>query len=306
VIDPSDAPSDRSTVESRFIYLPLAILSLAMVVARRNLRTGRGDREGARRIAVFAAFWLLVGHGLREPSRLEAPLVMLYFMNALFYTVASWVTYLALEPIVRRRWPGTLVSWTRLLRGRLLDPLVGRALLIGVLGGVASTLIDQVGSLVQAADFARWPGSPERLAGGWNALGNLITDCGSAVLFCLAPLMLLALLRQVLRKTWAAFLVTVGLIEIGLGSGGLLAAAVSLPLMGLFVGLLIRPGLLATAAAASVSNFLGASLVTTHLGAWYADSAVSGILATLALAAWGFYAALGGRPLLGDSSREIA
>jgi hypothetical protein len=44
--------------------------------------------------------------------------------------------------------------------------------------------------------------------------------------------------------------------------------------------------------------------MTTHLGAWYATSAVSGILATLALAVWGFYASLGGRPLFGDPGRE--
>ena len=44
----------------------------------------------------------------------------------------------------------------------------------------------------------------------------------------------------------------------------------------------------------------------THLGAWYAASAISGILATLAVSAWGFYAALGGRPLFGDPGREAA
>jgi len=33
------------------------------------------------------------------------------------------------------------------------------------------------------------------------------------------------------------------------------------------------------------SVFLNDVLMTTHLGAWYADSAVCGILATLALAA---------------------
>jgi len=37
--------------------------------------------------------------------------------------------------------------------------------------------------------------------------------------------------------------------------------------------------------------------MTTHLGAWYANEAIAGILATLAVAAWGFYASLGGRSL---------
>ena len=70
------------------------------------------------------------------------------------------------------------------------------------------------------------------------------------------------------------------------------------------LGLLIRPGLLAAVVAVSVSGFLADTLMTTHLGAWYATSAVSGMLATLALAAWGFYASLGGQSLLGDPRRE--
>jgi hypothetical protein len=32
---------------------------------------------------------------------------------------------------VRRRWPATLVSWSRLLAGRFRDPLVGRDVLAG-------------------------------------------------------------------------------------------------------------------------------------------------------------------------------
>jgi hypothetical protein len=38
--------------------------------------------------------------------------------------------YMALEPVVRRRWPEVLVSWSRLLAGRLRDPLVGSHILM--------------------------------------------------------------------------------------------------------------------------------------------------------------------------------
>jgi len=48
----------------------------------------------------------------------------------------TWILYLALEPIVRRRWPDSIISWSRLLAGRLRDPLVGRDILIGCLAGV--------------------------------------------------------------------------------------------------------------------------------------------------------------------------
>ena len=41
--------------------------------------------------------------------------------------------YMALEPDVRRRWPETLIAWSRVLAGRVNDPLVGRDLLLGIL-----------------------------------------------------------------------------------------------------------------------------------------------------------------------------
>ena len=37
-----------------------------------------------------------------------------------------WLLYLALEPYVRRFWPATLVSWSRLMARQWRDPLVGR------------------------------------------------------------------------------------------------------------------------------------------------------------------------------------
>lgn len=307
VMDPSVAPSDTSTVEPRFIYIALALVFLAMVVARRNVRMGRGDREGAVRIAAFAAFGAFVGSALLEPRKLEAPLVGLYVMNGLLWTAATWVAYLALEPAVRRRWPDTVVSWTRLLRGRLLDPLVGRDVLIGCLGGVAITLIRQVAILVREVDAVRWPASSDLLAGGWYVLGYLITGCGNAVLLCLFVLMLLALLRQLVRKAWAAVVGTLALLLIwALAPGNLITVVAQLVWWSVLLGLIVRPGLLAAVGAVSVYYFIGDVLITTHLGSWYADSAVAGCLATLAVSAWGFYAAIGGRSVFGTPGREVA
>jgi fumarate reductase subunit D len=71
----------------------------------------------------------------------------------------------------------------------------------------------------------------------------------------------------------------------------LTGVALSLPFMVLLLGVLIRLGLLSAATALTVHHLLAHTFMTTQLTAWYADSAVAGILATLALAAWGFYAA---------------
>ena len=55
--------------------------------------------------------------------------------HAMLHGVTVWVLYMAIEPYVRRVWPRMLVSWTRLLSGRLRDPLLGRDVLIGLLVG---------------------------------------------------------------------------------------------------------------------------------------------------------------------------
>ena len=57
---------------------------------------------------------------------------------ALLWGGFTWLIYIGLEPYVRRVWPRTLISWTRLLSGQVRDPLVGRDVLIGMLVGVWS------------------------------------------------------------------------------------------------------------------------------------------------------------------------
>ena len=51
--------------------------------------------------------------------------------TATFFATLVWTVYLALEPFVRRYWPQTLISWTRILSGRMQDGAVGRDVLVG-------------------------------------------------------------------------------------------------------------------------------------------------------------------------------
>ena len=52
--------------------------------------------------------------------RRRASALMMGFNDAVRY----WLYYLALEPYVRRLWPQALISWSRVLAGRVRDPLV--------------------------------------------------------------------------------------------------------------------------------------------------------------------------------------
>ena len=106
------------------------------MLARKNLHLGRVDRRGASRLAafVFLAWAVAVVFGAHHVPNFDE---LELFMEGLAWGVSLscffWVLYIALEPYVRRRWPATLVSWSRLLAGGFRDPLVGRDVLVGCL-----------------------------------------------------------------------------------------------------------------------------------------------------------------------------
>ena len=83
--------------------------------------------------------------------------------QALSTGMGVWLTYMALEPAVRRRWPDALVSWSRLIAGRYKDPIVGRDVLVGVLAGLAITFQSPLARLVPAV--LGWaPAGPQLLS----------------------------------------------------------------------------------------------------------------------------------------------
>jgi hypothetical protein len=47
----------------------------------------------------------------------EFALFMLHLVFAVFLAAFLWLLYVALEPFVRKKWPGWIISWSRLLAG---------------------------------------------------------------------------------------------------------------------------------------------------------------------------------------------
>jgi hypothetical protein len=137
LIGPWDLPSPSGATAARtFFAITIVLLCSAGAAffARRNLRMGRGDRRGATRLAFFFGGLSMISWVFREHhhmttgefNRLIIP--VLFAIGGAFFT---WLFYVGLEPFVRRRWPGSLVSWSRVLAGSFRDPLVGRDLLVG-------------------------------------------------------------------------------------------------------------------------------------------------------------------------------
>ncbi|MEQ1354305.1 MAG: hypothetical protein ABLT11_09825 [Candidatus Acidiferrum sp.] len=290
----------------------LSILVVGAMLARRNLRLGRGDRRGAARLAVFvfAAWAVAVVFGAHHYP--NSTLIWQFFSVLSFGLASScffWALYIAMEPYVRQRWPATLVSWSRLRAGGFRDPLVGRDVLAGCLLGAFSITLIRLGWFVPS-----WLGypPPQPLSGPqWQLLGartiiaatsnNLI----SALLHSFVFLFVLFLLRALLRKQWAAAIASILLLTvIGVNEFAPVAFMTGLITTGLAVVLLIRFGLLVVVASDVFTNFLGNFPLTTQGSVWYASLSLAGILLMASMAFYGFYTSLGGRPIFGGAVLE--
>ena len=136
------APRNRRKPPSRSSIV--AVLAGAALVARHNLRKRRGDRRGALRISIVVLAGSLLSWTTGSAHFASATDEMNRFFTAvgtaLFAAGMLWLLYLALEPYVRKFWPATLVSWSRLLAGNYRDPQVWRDVLIGTLFGITIVL----------------------------------------------------------------------------------------------------------------------------------------------------------------------
>jgi predicted Ser/Thr protein kinase len=273
-------------------------------VARLNYRQGRGDREGALRLAwvMFAlemVLWLCRGHMIAGIATLGA--IIIAVSTALFVSGTTWMLYLALEPWVRRRWPQTIISWSRLLAGQFRDPLVGRDILFGVMLGVVWILLVQIRSIAILHMGASPPlYQSEYLMGGREALGAWLRQIPASILATLQFFFLLLGLKFLLRKDWLAAIAFVAIFALvqGISSSYI---SVELPMWILIYAIAVlivyRFGLIPLACAIFTVDMLSNVPFTADFSAWYMGSFALTLLSVVALAGWGFYQSLGGEPL---------
>jgi hypothetical protein len=203
------------------VTLLLLILTGA-VLAKRNIRLGRGDRRGAFRLAL-ALFGLGMGGllvGAHHVVDVALEILLLARGAGLVMLVAGliWLFYLALEPYVRRLRPWTLVSWARLLGGGWRDPVVGRDSLIGMVWGalVAPALL----SVQRLPPLLGLPAPPpsggdvEALARTSRLLADVIETPIHSSLFGLCVLLLFLVLRFLLRRDLPAAATLVALLAL--------------------------------------------------------------------------------------------
>jgi serine/threonine-protein kinase len=295
----------------------LIVLGLSIgtcVLARHNYRTGRGDRRGATRVAagwlmLFFAAWLVGARFWLEPLTEFSHFLRDFAGEELLYAAIIWLAYMALEPYVRRSSPDILMSWSRLLSGRLRDPRVGRDVLVGIAVGLGVAIIGSIVALVPAK--LGYPPSPPRgmslefVISTRRALSALLRMPTNALTNGMLTTLLFALVRMIVKRTWIATILTivVGAFVVASQDGSLLWFIVvyAVVLSIAYVGVLVRFGMFPLMMTFLTNNIVTSGL-TVDVNKLYAPTAIWLMVLVATMAALGYYASRAGEPLFGKLS----
>jgi hypothetical protein len=281
------------------------------LLARRNMRRGRGDRKGAFRVAIFIftgefVSWALAAHFSRDAWRdywefvggCGAALYMAGFM---------WVLYMAIEPYMRRRWPEMLISWTRVLTGRFYDARVGRDVMLGALGGAVMAIIqNSVNALpawLHVANIQPSRTSQLTLRGSAGLISALSYDANLAVQWALATGAFLVVARFIMRRDWPAVVLSgISLGMVVLAADNLLVAVPAVLLCAAIVySLLFRFGLLSVAVTLFFYFILRRFPLTFDFSQWFVWRSICSISVLASIVVYALLAMNVGRPIFAES-----
>jgi len=329
---------DASLGERLFVWTFLSVILLmifgTVFLAVRNVRQGRGDQVGARRLSIVyfgvqLVIWVFTAH---HPADFNAEInqFLTGIAGGLLGSFLFWTFYLALEPYARRTWPNLLVAWSRVVTGRVRDPLVGRDILVGGLFFLFNVGLDAAADSVVTAmglphgapngsDWFEFPGALPTvsyvLAGAFNSffyalfILALIMALRSGSLFLARLLSPVPGLPVLLRSQWAA-IVTFAVLFAALTY---FSASDEAKLVGGIQGILLgtvwaivlfRFGLVTFVIGTFFHSLVKEAPLTLDASVWYFGASVGTIAVILALTAFGLHSALSGRSWLDDSAPE--
>jgi len=326
-VDPGSTSGERVGLLMRTVVGPF-LSTVAVLLALRNLRLGRGDRRGAMRLSMFILAAGVVSNTLEtgDLAMLTRGPVLVFYVP-----VFVWLLYIALEPHLRRVWPDTMIGWSRLLAGSLRDPLVGRDVLVGVLVAIGAGLIFALHTLLRgwtgrplqfpvgasSNPFDGMAASSDLLLGGRYALSRIIGSVMSIPVWggTMLPFLLLFVLFVLFRRrslAIAAMILGYTVNYVVTHGGWLLAnapadhfapSAADVVLFAAFqtaiVIVAVRFGLLTVLVAWLVSVLLTLMPIAIDSSVPYASSSRLILATVIALAAYGWHTALAGRPMFG-------
>ncbi|HET7433635.1 MAG TPA: serine/threonine-protein kinase [Thermoanaerobaculia bacterium] len=284
-----------------FLLLVFALPTVLLFTAWRNLRRGQGDRKGALRLTLFTLSVLLPSSMLymhhSSDTYQEWLAVSQMVANDAFWALQVWIFYVAIEPLVRRRWPRMLIGWSRIADGRWRDPMVGRDALIGVAAGAFNAVLVQVTALAPGADPLLGVASP--LGGARYAAAWLLTYSFQAIFMSLAATALLLVVRALVRRDDLAIVISVLFVAgnaIGDAAGPLAArAAYGIAIGAIVYVILLRFGVLALVATGYTTLVFRALPLTFDVSSWLFNRALIPLALFVAIAIIGFRVSLGGK-----------
>lgn len=300
-----DGPQRNRAPQMVAVLLTFAISALFV---RRNARKGIGDRRGAFRLALVIFAALMTRWVFRE-IHVWGPMEFISLgaalSSALWYAFGYWTVYMSLEPFVRRRWPHALISWTRVLAGRIRDPLVGADLLMGVAAGSAVTALVVAG--VPAIGYPHTYRLPYLLA--LSSPKGVVAQWVGCALDALMRVLFLFFLtyfaKYFCRKDWlsamaviAGFTAATFAVDIPINPlppGGVIA--INGLIGGTATWLLLRRGLLPAVAAGFAAMILFTAPVRQSLSQPGAIGSLFLLAGIAALALFGFHSTLSRREL---------
>lgn len=230
--------------------------------------------------------------------------------HALVHGVTMTLAYLAIEPYVRRLWPSVLVSWARLVAGRLRDPIIGRDVLIGVAFGSATALIGPgMQVLEQRLGFPIDPPSLssvllETMTHPPSLLANVCAALAVGILRATLFFTILVIFRFVLRKNVLAAIATILCFIFALSD--LSSKALALDLLATAViftaGTLmsLRFGYVATLVSLFTGLLVESQAFSLDFSSWVAPQTTFAWVIVLALVGYGFLTAVAGHSLFRD------
>ena len=308
-----------TTAPAAIVYA--TIFALSLVIAYRNVKLGRADRRGAfRTAAILAVATLVAAAWVAHDSYDFLPFVGrgLVLGRVLWAAVISWTFYVALEPYVRRVWPEMLIGWSRLISGRVRDPLVGRDLLVGTLGGMVLAVAVHLRT-IYAVSGVPPPVGPTGsngdviltlLANGSGAAAMLPLSLINGLYIGLVSAVTLVLLTMLLRRRWRAAVAWVAVWTVAQQAPNPADPTTDLifKVIAFTIGivLLVRFGLLATVVHLFVSVLLTLIAFRFDSATPYATASYVLLGAVGLLAVFGFHTAVAGQSVFGNLLREDA
>ena len=241
------------------------------------------------------------------PMTIEEALRLLEFAlaDSLLSACLIWVWYMALEPHLRRTCPTFLVSWCRLLDGRVADPMVGKSLLAGAT--VATLLLVAMGTELYLSDRASLePVDTDALMGTREMFGAVFVQHKVAFFwtFCYSMLLLLGHLMWKSKRgtVIATYLLMVLLVYPIFRAAGLsvVEEAILAVAIAALLAMMLRFGMLSLLAYELCYFMLSWSPPPAD---WYFANGLFAYLVVALVTLTGAYLAVGGRLQLGRVAR---